>query len=185
MELAASMIEGQATQREGIFPRAAGAYAHAAMQLGQAETAFNFLMSLEPGAEDYEEPPQNLRTLDLRMTGLFLLAQFAERQRMISAWEHARSHTMAAGWNWQHMPHMRMFDHVVRGEYEAAVPDALETLSQPLAQNPRPNDEFELEAMKPLAELPEVATRLSERKRERQAVREDVIAMLEGPEWGG
>ena len=119
------------------------------------------------------------------MTGLFLLAQFAERQRVISAWEHARSHTEAAGWNWQHMPQMRMFDHVVRGEYEAAVPDALEGLSRPLAYDFTPDDEFELDSMKPLAELPEVAARLSERKRERQAMREEVIAMLEGPEWDG
>jgi tetratricopeptide (TPR) repeat protein len=183
MALAGEMIEHRATQREGVFNLAVGAYADAAARLGRAQEAYTFLLSARPEAGDFERPVTDMDVMDLRMYALSLMREFADRDEVIAAWNHAASQLEAFGWEWREEPVMRIFDHVIRSEYEAAVPDALEELSVPLAVDPNRSLFFELPANAPLAQYPQVAARLAERARERQTVRAAVSEMLQEPEW--
>jgi len=114
---------------------------------------------------------------------MFLMTEFERPERVQSVWESMTAQLMDYGLDWREAPGLRVFDHVLRGDYEAAIPSMLEMLSEPLAQDPKRPGLVLHTPMAPVADLPEVAARLAENEREWTAMREAVLAMLADPDW--
>ena len=68
---------------------------------------------------------------------MFLMTEFERPERVQSVWESMTAQLMDYGLDWREAPGLRVFDHVLRGDYEAAIPSMLEMLSEPLAQDPK------------------------------------------------
>jgi hypothetical protein len=66
---------------------------------------------------------------------------------------------------------------------DTAIEKTLEDLAQPLASFPLRPDAWEGPTWAPITSNPAVAARLSELRQEKQQIREQIVAMLQGPEW--
>jgi tetratricopeptide (TPR) repeat protein len=182
--LAESMLRDNVDTRRGGFHRALVSYADLMTEKGQAREAWDFLKSTFPGMDAHGQPPESMKLLDVRRSGVELMAWFEPADRFNSALDQLIETERTANPRWLGSTRYRLENHLLRGEIDQALTIALEEdLNQVITMMLDYRHRYATPLYRELSQIPEVAAQLREIDAETRALSEQVrVAMLE-PEW--
>jgi hypothetical protein len=184
IEIAQPLIRDAATIRQGTFPTALFSWRTMMSNAGRAEEGYRYLLEVRPGLDDFSSAPSDFKGAMMRQALLELSGSFLPPEQQLEAWNtHWAQREQLGDRSFLEDPYLVMLDHLFNGRLEAAVESALEDLAQPLAAWPLRPKTYHDALIKPIADDPRVAARLAELKREWAQQREQVLALLQEPEW--
>ena len=184
LELAASMLHDDIDLRRFSYTTALFTYVDLMTQQGREQEAFNYLVTLYPDLNNFEQSPNDFKQLVARHAGVELLMGFAPRDQYLTALDHITEQEQAAQLPWLGSAGYRIEAHLLRGETDQAAIIALnEDLSRTLVDNLGITRRYTTPLYTGISQLPEVAARIRERDTERAALRSEVETMLLEPEW--
>lgn len=183
LAVAEKMIAANATMRHGVYPTALFSYSHYMAAAERYEEAYNFLLSVRPEIESFEQLPNDLQGVLTQWASIDLMTGFKSPQERKAKWEVFARNLRSNGDWWFDDAMSQATDFLYMGDLDSATEKALEDLAQPLSSWPIRGDDYESLIWAPVTSNPEIAARLSEMKREKQQVREQINEMLQGPEW--
>jgi tetratricopeptide (TPR) repeat protein len=181
--VAQRMIAKPAGMRHDAFPTAVFAYRWYMSIAGRHLEAYDFLVGVRPEISSFEQLPKDTQGILMQWVSIELMSGFKSPEERKAAWEPFASNLRANGSWWFENPIDQAVDFYFMGDLDSAIAKALEALAQPLSSWPIRGEEWEDPIWAPLTSDPEIAARLSQMKREKQQGREQIAAMLEGPEW--
>jgi len=150
---------------------------------GRDEGAYGFLTGLRPEMSAYDQLPGDTQGILMQWVSIELMSGFRSPEERKAAWEPFAKNLRANGSWWLDDPIDQTVDYFFMGDLDAAIEEAREDLAQPLATWPIRGEVWSDPIWAPITSDPEIAARLSEMKREKQQGREQIMAMLEQPEW--
>jgi len=177
------MIAAPAAMRQDMFPTALFSYRYYMSLAGRYQEAYDFLTGLRPDIKSFDRLPDDIQGILMQWVSIELMSGFRSPEERKAAWEPFARNLRANGSWWFNEPYEQSIDYFFTGDLDAAIEKAREDLAQPLSAWPTIVDEWADPIWAPIASSPEVAARLTEMKREKQQGREQVMAMLEAPEW--
>lgn len=186
IELSAAMIEDQVDQRHGAFDTALVYYADAMQRSGRSREGYDFLLGVNPEIANLDEVPEDPRGISMQWALLDLMSGFASFEERKAAWIRFDESLARMGYPEKRDPEAeyQVWNLVMRGETEQAIEHFLEHgLATPLAEwLERPQRQFPLTLGEVYAD-PRVDAALNGDERRLQEFRDEVQAMLQGPEW--
>jgi TolB-like protein/Tfp pilus assembly protein PilF len=184
LELAIGMLNDDVSLRRFSWGTALRTYKDTMIDQGRTQEAFEFLVSRYPGIENFEQVPENFKTLVARSSGVELMSYFATRNEYLAALKLVEKHQRDAQLPWLDDPWRRVTRHLMHGETEQAREVALnEELSEDVASSLNLKYRYSTPLYRELSASPEIAARLRERESETAVLRAEVSEMLLQPEW--
>lgn len=184
IELAKSMIAKPASMRHDAFPTAVIVHRNYMSKAGRHREAYDFLVGVRPEIVSFDRLPEDIQGILIQWASIELMSGFASPAETRAAWAPFAENLRANGSWWLQDPYGEAVDLFFMGDIEAAIEKVREDLAQPLASWPTRSKQWEEDSIfAPITANPEVAARLSELKREKQEVREQIKEMLQSPEW--
>jgi len=181
--VAKPMIAQPAVMRQDIFPTALFSFRHYMSKAGRYREAYEFLTGLRPEIANYEQLPEDSQGILMQWASIELMSGFKSREETKAAWAPYAENLRANGSWWFEHPGEKAVDDFFMGDLDSAIENAREDLAQPLTNWPIRGEEYSDPIWAPVTSDPEIAARLSEMAREKQQAREQILAMLEEPEW--
>ena len=186
IELAAAMIADQVDLRHGAFDIALVNYIDAMQREGRSREGYDFLVGVRPEIEDFGRIPEDLQGLFMQWAAIDLMSGFETFENRKAAWERFDAALDATGTPLKYDPasEYHTWNHLMRGDVEAAVAHYLEyEQADPLAQDLERHRRPLALTLAPVYEDPRVTARLAADAERFDELRDDVIAMLQRPEW--
>jgi hypothetical protein len=184
--VASSLIGEQIENRQGAFDDTMYLYADAMLRSGRAQEAYEFLASVRPDAVRYDQVASDDQGLTMQWASIGLMTGFESFENRQAAWNQFIGQLETLGTPWLQNPAdgIHLWSFVINGEIERAVDHYLEyELARPLADNLDRHRKLHYLFFAPVYEDPRVAAGLAADARRFAAVREEVRAMLQRPEW--
>ena len=184
LRLARANIEDRIDSRRGAFGEAVSTYAALMIMQNRARDAYEFLISEEPSIADFSVLAEGPHAGPMQGVAGALKYEFAPPEEMLADWEAAVIALNTAGIPWQSYEYNRLFDALVRRDFDAAAAILLgEIWNKPVADFIARSSDLENTAYRVLLSRPDVAARKAERDEEFKQVRDDVQRLLLSPEW--
>ena len=184
LDLAISMLNDDVSLRRFGWATALNTYKNTMIDQGREQEAFDFLVSRYPGMENFEQAPENFKTLVVRTSGVELMAYFVTKNEYLAALKLVEKQLRDAQLPWLDDPWRRVKRHLMHGETEQARELALnEELSESVANSLNVKNRYSTPLYRELSESPEIAARLRQRDNELAALRGEVAEMMLKPEW--
>ena len=181
--VAEKMIAAPASMRHDSFPTAVFSYGTYMSRAGRYQEAYDFLVGIRPEIESYEQLPGDIQGALMQWVSIELMSGFRSPEERKLVWQVFAQNLRAHGPWWFDDPIDQAVDFLFMGDLDSAIDKAREDLAQPLAVWPIRGETWDSPTWDPITSNPEIATRLSEIKREKQLAREQINEMLQGPEW--
>ena len=184
--LASAMIADQVEDRQGAFGETMFHYIEKMLRNGQAQEAYDFLVSVRPEITSYDQIPADIQGLIMQWASIVVMSGFESFENRKEAWDRFTGQLEAQGFPWKNDPADENYtwDYLMNGEVDKAVDHYLEyELTEPLANNLDRHQKVHYAVFGPLYEDPRVAAKLAEEAERFAEVREEVRAMLQRPEW--
>jgi len=183
LKVAQPMIAAPASMRHDAFPTALFSYRQTMSEAGRYKEAYDFLTGLRPEIEQYDQLPEDVQGVLMQWASIELMTGFRSIEERTAAWQQFSKNLKAQGPWWFENPGDQAVDLLFSGDLDAAIEKAKEDLAQPLANWPIRGELWKDPIWLQITSDPDFAARLSEMKREKQAARELISEMLQGPEW--
>jgi hypothetical protein len=186
IELAVAAIEDQIEDRQSAFGSVVFNYADLMLEQGRAREAYEQLVSVRPGIVEYGQIPQELQGFIMQWASIVLMSGFESFENRKNAWLEFTAKLDEMGFPWRKDPadSNHTWHALMTGDLEAAIEHYLEyELNEPLAQNLNRHRKRVQAIYAPVYEDPRVAAKLIEDAERYAAVRNEVRAMLQQPEW--
>jgi hypothetical protein len=181
--VAEKMIAAPASMRQDVFPTALFGYRQYMSVAGRYKEAYDFLTGLRPEIKSVEQLPEDMQGALMQWASIELMSGFVSPQERKAAWEPFAQNLRANGPRWFNDPFEQAIDFFFMGDLDSAIKKVREDLAQPLSNWPIRGDVWDDPVWAPITSDPEIAARLSEMKRQKQQVREQINEMLQEPEW--
>jgi TolB-like protein/Tfp pilus assembly protein PilF len=181
--VAQPMIAQPAVMRQEIFPTALFSFRYYMSKAGRYREAYDFLVGLRPEIASFEKLPKDIQGMLMQWVSIELMSGFRSPEERKAAWEPFANNLRTNGSWWFDDPLDQAVDFFFMGDLDAAIEKLREDIAQPLATWPVRAQEWSDPIWSPITSDPEVTARLSEMNREKQQAREQIMAMLEEPEW--
>jgi TolB-like protein/thioredoxin-like negative regulator of GroEL len=183
IEIAEKMIAAPASMRHDTFPTALYGYSNAMSKAGRQQEAYDFLVNVRPELLAFDRLPEDIQGVLMQGVMIELMSGFKSPEERKAAWMvHTESLRRNGPW-WFGEPADQARDALFTGDVDTAIEKTLEDLAKPLASFPLRPDAWEGPTWAPITSNPVVAARLSGLRQEKQQTREQIVAMLQGPEW--
>lgn len=186
IESASELIADQVGDRQGAFGETMYFYIDAMLKEEKAREAYEFMVSVRPEITQYEKASPDMQGLIMKWGSLAAMSGFESFENRKAAWNRFANQLKAQGVPWIRDPadEFHTWNYLMNGEVEQAVDHFLKyELSEPLAENLDRHFKRNYQVFAPVYDDPRVAAKLSQDAVRYQAMREEVRAMLQRPEW--
>ena len=182
LDLCRSMIEEQIENRRGAFAEALFTYTRLMTDRGKAREAYEFLVSVNPDIQKFDQMPSGFNTLMMQFAAIQLMGPTEAGKQ---AWAKLTTIFDKAGFPWREPDNFAfLMNQVLTGDKEAAVNTYLnEHLNKPLATDPEMYVPKNTLLMAEIYADPRVAKRMTELEAEHLQVRSQVQELMQQPEW--
>jgi TolB-like protein len=182
--LAEKVISAQVPERRGSFINPLFTYGSLMLDNGKAKQAYDFLVSVRPEIIDYSALPVGIEGVMMQIVSVRLMTGFESPEVREQAWLQIVSLWEATGFPWRDPKTPRvMNNYIITGDIPAAVENFLFRLNLPMASNLQRHKRWDKVFYTALYEDPKVAVRLSQLDQEFAELREQVLEMMQEPEW--
>jgi len=184
--LASAMIADQVDNRQGAFGETVFIYIDVMLEAGRAREAYDFLVSVRPEITRLEQISPDIQGLIMQWASIGAMSGFESFENRQAAWRRFSGQLDAQGFPWKLDPASEDYtwDFIMNGEVEQAIDHYLQyELTEPLAKNLNRHRKLHYQFFGPVYEDPRVTAKLAEEAERYAAVREEVRAMLQRPEW--
>jgi hypothetical protein len=184
LQIARSMIEDQVTHRQGAYPEALFRYTDLMIIAGRQREAYDFLLQLRPELADIENFPDDINGRMMAYSASMLAFGFLPEAEAREAWLTVTAAWDATGLPWREFSILNPFiDAALRGEHQQAAITLEDILTEATIFDYIEMRALELPYFSELSGDPAVVARLAELDRDFQAARQQVMDMLQQPEW--
>ena len=183
--LASALIAEQIEDRREAFGETMYLYADAMLRAGRAREAYDFLVSLRPEITDFDKIAPGEQGMIMQWAAIGLMSGFDTLENREAAWLRFTGTLDELGLPWKAFDNESyVWDYVMRGQTEQAVDYYLEhVLTAPLANDLDRHRKMHYAVFAPVYEDMRVAAGLATDTERYAALREEVRAMLQRPEW--
>jgi hypothetical protein len=180
-----SMIVDQVSPRQGAIWDATFIYQQLVSTDGRDSEGLEFFESVRPDIADFSKLPEDQQGTAMQWAAVLFAHRVLGPEVSRDRWARFKANLDASGAGWHKDDEtFGIMAPLFEGDIDAAAEVALQSgLSKPVADWISLNDIFRTPIFEPLLSDPRVATRLTERDRELEQARADVLAMLQKPEW--
>jgi len=181
--LASAAVAEQIDTRLWAFSTSLFYYTDTMLREQRAREAYNFLVSVQPKITAYGEVMPDRQSETMQEMSIVLMSGFETFEKRQAAWRQFTAKFDARGTP-DPSDTLITWDYLMNGEVEKAIEHYLQyEMNEPLARSLDRHRKPLYDLYAPVYEDPRVAARLAEDTRRYEAVRKEVIAMLQRPEW--
>jgi len=184
--LASAVIADQVENRQNAYNDSLFHYIDTMMLEGRANEAFDFLASVRREIGHYDQVPSDVNGLVTQWASIVTMSGFETFENRKAAWLEFSGRLDELGFPWKKTPESGDYtmDYLMKGEVEQAIDHFLaHELNKPVSKNLGLHRKPLYALYAPVYEDERVAARLTERSELFAALRKDVGAMLQQPEW--
>jgi len=182
--MAQSMIRDQVSIRQRSLSTALDIHNELMSANGREQEAYDFLLSVRPGLEDFATFPGDWKGLQMQRRMVLLMVAFKSPEESRQAWlDH--SSTMDRSFpRWRANIQNQLLDEIMQGRPDEAERLAIDVhLSQPISSNLRRVEELQWVEFGAINQRPELMARMAEVQVEKTRLRDGVSEMMQKPEW--
>ena len=182
--LAQSMIKDQVSIRHNSLFTALAVHNELMSANGREQEAYDFLLSVRPGLEDFATFPDDYKGVQMQRYMLLIMHAFKSPEEVRQAWLDFSTVMDRAFPRWREFTENQILDELMQGRLDEAERLAIDVhLSKPISSNLRRVEDLQMSVFGAINQRPELMARMSEVQSEKANLRDGVSEMLLEPEW--
>ena len=182
--LAQSMIKDQVSIRHNSLFTALAVHNELMSANGREQEAYDFLLSVRPGLEDFATFPDDYKGVQMQRYMLLIMHAFKSPEEVRQAWLDFSTVMDRAFPRWREFTENQILDELMQGRLDEAERLAIDVhLSKPISSNLRRVEDLQMSVFGAINQRPELMARMAQVQSEKANLRDGVSEMLLEPEW--